>query len=86
MTLIVNNLSQVSPELQPLLAAMHQALTFPFNGDLAKAPMERLIAVSLSCRVRLLCEGIRTPVGYGQVLMIWFQECFGANAEWQQAL
>ena len=86
MTLIMNDLSQAIPELQPLLAAMHQALPFPFNGDLAKAPMERLIAVSLSCRVRLLCEGITTPVGNGQVFMIWFQECFGANAERHQAL
>ncbi len=50
------------PELQPLLAAMRQALPFPFNSDLVGDPFERLVAISLSCRIRLLFQKIASPV------------------------
>jgi len=46
------------PELRPLLAAMRQALPFPFNSDLAGDSFERLVAISLCCRIRLLFQKI----------------------------
>ena len=48
--------------LQPLLAAMREALPLPFNSDLAGDPFERLVAVSLCCRIRLLSQKIASPV------------------------
>ena len=47
--------------MRPLLAAMRQALPFPFNSDLAGDSFERLVAVSLCCRIRLLFQKIALP-------------------------
>lgn len=57
-------------EIRPLLAAMREALPFPFNSHLAGDPLERLVAVGLCCRISLLFQKIALLVSSAQACLL----------------
>ncbi len=57
-----------------------------FKTDLAKISLERPVAVSLSCRIHLLCQDIVVPVStVSAFLHLWFNKPHSAVGPQQAA-